>query len=227
MKSPSQRCIRLFALVSLLFGAATNSQAAVIFTNLGAGDTYGTSSSWTLSVGSPIITNWDQGAAFTTPAGPPLVLDKIELAVGTLEGANELDVWFMSDAAGLPAALLEAFHFSGAMGPLEDVNPLLSANSVVHPVLLPATQYWLIASTTGPDAWAGWNLNSIGDTGPHAYRENLAPWDVRNRARGAFRISATSTTAPVPEPNSMVLLGIGAVGLFGAHFRRRKKTSAR
>jgi len=176
-------------------------EAAVIFSNLGIGDTYQTDVGFTLSVGAPIGADIDQGDAFT-PVGNNFMLDRIELAAGLISGPNRLDVWLMSNAAGVPGAIIEAFQFSDAMGTLGDANPLLAANSALRPVLNAGTQYWLIASMTGPNAWAAWNESSTGSLIPHASRSDQGPWFVTS-ANGAFRVSGTA----VPEPSSLLLLG--------------------
>lgn len=163
----------------------------VVFDNFGADNTYQTDHAYVLSVGSPTLVDRDQGEAFT-PVGDDFVLDSIALAASWVLGFNDLDVWLMSDIGGEPGAVIEAFHFSDAMGPFPGDNPPLFPNSVERPVLKAGTQYWLIASTTGPDAWASWNFNSVGDVGPHVYRVDLGPWNVLyNETRGAFRIIGT------------------------------------
>ncbi len=160
----------------------------VIFNNFGPGDTYYINSGLTVSTGQPINSDVDSATAFA-PAGGDYILTKIELAVGLQAGPNELDVWLMSDDGGKPGGIIETFHFSGAMGPFGTFNPPLAADSVLKPILGEGMQYWLVASVTGPDAWAGWNFNSIGDNGTLAQRFNMGPWNVHTGRRPVCRIS--------------------------------------
>jgi hypothetical protein len=156
------------------------------------------------------MVDWDQGHAFT-PVGTDYFLYTIKLAVGLVVGPNELDIWLMTDLGGKPGAIIESFNFSNAMGYFGDYNPPLVANSLLHPLLSANTQYWLIASTPGPDEWAGWNFNSENVTGPHAWRTDLGAWNVYYDPMAAFSITGT----PVPEPTTMILLGSGLIGLAG------------
>jgi hypothetical protein len=209
---------RVFSILAFLIvaglvsSAVPSAHAAVIFDNFGPGDTYNTGVGWTISSSGSSPGHWDQGDAFT-PLGSDYRLDTIELAMWLATGTNELDVWLMSDSSGKPGAVIESFYFNGVMQPAP--GSVLLANSVLNPVLLAGTQYWLVASTPGPDTWAAWNKNSTGDTGPHAQWVG-GPWGVANDTAGAFRISGT-----VPEPSTLLLLGSGLAGL--GFVRRRLK----
>jgi len=165
-------------------GGSAAGSATIVFDNM-PGDIYYTGIGWTLSVGAPINTDWDQGDAFIPTATGTLT--DIWLAAGLVLGPNELDVWVMDDAAGEPGAIIHTMHFSGQMGTFGDLNPPLHWTGV-GPTIFAGTQYWLIASATGPDEWSAWNLNNTGDVGAHAQKQNLGLWSVLDDARGAFRI---------------------------------------
>ena len=190
--------VTALVMVGVIRLSAPLAQEATIFNNFDVGYTYNVNLGWSLVVGEPYPTaiEFIQGDAFT-PVGSDFTLNTIEL-VGWLDnGPNELDVWLMSDGGGLPGEVIEAFHFSDAMGPGGGlINPVLMGSSVLNPTLKEGTQYWLIASLTGPDASGAWNMNSIGDIGPHAVlRSDLGAWGVSNQESGVFRITGT----PVKE----------------------------
>jgi hypothetical protein len=143
------------------------------------------------------VTRIDLGFGFT-PTGGEYRLRRIELAIGLVDGPNELDVWLMEDQAGKPGAPIEAFRFSNAMGPFGVDDPLLAAESVQQPILKAGTRYWLVASLPFADAMAGWHDNSIGDAGPRAHRINGGDWQISTQTRGAFRVvGAPAASSPM------------------------------
>jgi hypothetical protein len=142
----------------------------------------------------------------------------VELAICRVLGANELDVHLMSDVGNQPGAIIEAFHFSGAMDPLGQYNPLLIANSNLYPTLYPNTNYWFVASVPLGSS-AAWNLSSPSVTGTFAQKYGTGPWNVNQGTMSAFRVTGTV----VPEPSTFVLLGAGFLGLGFFRWKKRRK----
>lgn len=181
--------------------------SVVIFNNYGPGDEYDNIRSWTVR-DFPPLPDIDQADSFAV-AGGDFFLDRIEIQLGHLTGTNRGFVSIYSDDGGAPGTMLETV----AVENLEDlggmIDPPVVADFGGTTLLEDGMSYWVVAL---PDqgAWLGWNLNSIGDFGPHAFRQNLGPWTVTNDTRGAFRVIGMPVPTPVTHPTA-VLLSLAAM----------------
>jgi hypothetical protein len=193
--------------------AAGPARAGILFSNLGPGDTYDTSVGYTIGLG------FTQGDAFTPSATANL--SDIGMALNFAFGdSHDVTVQLRADAGGQPGAVIETYSAT-TTGQFGSQNPLVFVDSTSHPLLLAGTQYWVIASSdSGSDN--PWNLNSTGDSGPHALStDGGTTFSVVTKTRGAFLVEGTA----VPEPASLTLLGLGAIALAGYRLRRQKATA--
>jgi hypothetical protein len=210
----------LLALVVVL--GFVPARGALIYDNFEPGIGYDIDSGWALSATSPTAAN-----PFIVTS-TPFRLERISLPLQvTVEFPNEIDVWLMDDAGGLPNAIIEAFHFSNAMPPSDgNYHPPLVANSILQPVLEPGSRYWVAASVaqyvTTRRVYASWKWNTTGDNGLFVYREaGFDQWFTHpggGSPRGAYRVEGS----PVPEPlshNFTLLLAL--VTLLTFRWKRR------
>jgi PEP-CTERM motif len=209
----------------LLWSGAIPARAdAVIFSNLGPGNSYGSTGR---SLGDPGDGDYvTLGNAFTVGA-TSMNLSEIEVAAGLMRGTNQLTIDLDADSGGSPGAVIESFTIKNAMPGFGTVsmNNLVTATSVLHPLLTAGTQYWVVLSV--PDdglTWAAWNLNSTGDTGPVVISHDGVMGDPQTITRGAMEILGQSS---VPEPSTLVMLGTSGVVLlaFGRGRRGRSKSA--
>ena len=204
----------LFALSVLVLVIGGRAGAAPVFSTFGPGDSYDTSGYILHSV----IPGWenqdlDQGDRFIFSGTQSYTLDSIELALDYTQypgtgPTNVVDVWLMTDV-GVPG-FPPGFHQPGDVIEAFSLNVarmsqgIKVGNSVLHPVLNPDTNYWLIASIA--NGFTGWLMSSPVVTGWHTWRWDLGAWSIStpfdDATLGAFRINGTPVGAApaVPVP---------------------------
>ena|ERR1700680_1005542 len=206
-----------FGLVSSL---ATAAWADTIYTNLGPGGTFNCCAGYGIR-GSSLLPEHALAAEFV-PTSDFLFLDA-ELPLSVNGGTPSADVYLMSDAAGVPGAILEQFSVSGLQP--TPTGTLFTVNSILKPELKAGTAYWL--AVTAPDASSdvSWRRNTTNDFNSGSDSAQLisssslaGPWtfvgtssDPTADSRPAFEIDG----AAVPEPNSLllVLFGLSSAGV--------------
>jgi hypothetical protein len=198
----------------LLFIAPACVQADVIHSNFGPGDSFGTVNFAIRGASaSPPLEEVHQAAPFTPTFDAQF--DSAELPLGLFGGGTNLFIVELrnDDGFGLPGSVIESFTLDGVLTGPELIR---TVNSTLHPTLNAGSQYWLTALPGADDAYATWRSNDQGEFG----RASGPDWGYVNATRQAFRINGTPTA--IPEPSSLALFGIGAVGVLGYGWRRRR-----
>ena len=131
-----------------------------------------------------------------------------------LNGQNDNALFSIySDASGQPGSPLVTFAVPhvGNMPAVYSVSP-----SMVTSPLQGGATYWFVGTMTS--GMAAWNLDEfVGGGFTRAYSVSGGGWVVQS----VGNISAYAILgSPVPEPSSIVLLGIGGVSLLAYTWRR-------
>ena len=198
---------------------AGNASASVVLTNFGPGLSYDTTQ------GNPVGNDF---AGDNAAQADPFVLTgdaifqslSVPLScVGRCPGSENFIISLAANRGGLPGAVIESFTFTGVtLGALGNNNAPITATSVLTPLLLGGTEYWITLASS-PTYAIAWNLNSTGDASLQATSTNGgATWF----SPSGMTPSALQVNGIIPEPSSGLLFGGGLMGLL--LLRRSKRT---
>jgi hypothetical protein len=134
------------------------------------------------------------------------VLRSFEAPLGVVSGVNQLQAFFMSDAAGQPGDILESFALSNLPSPPASLRTIESA---LDPLIVAGQQYWF-GVTGGAQTFGLWTLTLFqGDPNDGGASRSVLngvaqPWIVGSGSRtGTLQVFGD----PVPEPSYAALLG--------------------
>ena len=235
--------------LALLLGGVGQIRADLVYDTTYAWDGSSVVSTWgsTQSGATPTY-----GQTFVAPAFPNIALENFTFYLNGFGGGGT--TYFTADVYAWSGSLIAGNPVQGAMGsalytsPLMSITDNLSGNfqqvtvNTGGVLLTPNVNYVALLTTTDPGSMAA-NANSNGSWAFGA----LLFQHVQGDGGGGFNFSdsTTSVTAPwddssdsgdlawtadlaaVPEPSSLVLLGLGAAGLPGAGWIRRQHRSPR
>jgi hypothetical protein len=166
----------------------------------------------------------NEAMAFTPSSS--VTLDTIRFAAGLFTGSSSstaIDVIVTTDSGGVPGTALETFSSISVPG-----SPtIFTEDSVVHPSLDVGSTYWLVMQTHDPttSALIGWYFSNPAVPGEESTQFSPGgSWRTPAvTTLPAFEILGASTVTATPEPASLTLLGVGAAGLAGYGWQRRKR----
>lgn len=205
-----------FCITLLLPGVAL---ASVIYSNFGVGQSYNTAVG--NFVGNDLVgDNLAEGDTFTPTS--TATFGSLDIALSCVVSCPDpFTVALTRDGGDQPGAVIESFTVAGAsLGALGVNNPPIVLDSVVLPLLMAGTQYWVTALSDLNNSIA-WSLNSTDDTSDQAISsDGGASWfSPSGLTPGAYEVDSL---AAAPEPGTLALLGSSLFGL--AALRRRRGT---
>lgn len=141
---------------------------------------------------------------FTIDSDGPYKVEKLEVAVFHSMGVEGSQAWFSINLNdnGHPGQSVTTFDITG----IGTTPQIMTADNAQEIILSADTSYWLVGGAL--QGYVNWNLadNVFGTTG---FRMGGGQWDISSNNVSAFSILGS----PVPEPATMMLLGLGGLML--------------
>jgi hypothetical protein len=202
----------LGALVFALSLVASAANAQLAFSSFGPGDTYTVGSGATISGPTSIPGMWTQASQFTSSATG--ILDQVRVVSFYAAGTGNLHVTLHDDNGGN----IGNWFIDWSYNDTTSGDHITTLTNPFNNIVLNAGQtYWMRASAEA-SMWHGFNraVNTV-PLGRVAWSQDGNNWNYANNSQHmAFDV----TVRPVPEPGTMIALGLGASALLA---RRRRK----
>jgi hypothetical protein len=215
----------ILATIVLLWYGLGSAKADHLYNTFGPGDSYDPINGFRVNGSANPAFGYVASAMEFSPS-ETATLDLVRFAVyATTAGPGSVDAVLVSDNGGQPGATLE--DLGSVSVPGNNTPAIYSLSSSLHPLLTTGTSYWFILQPTDPSSALDvvWDHPDPPVLATAAYTLDPAhgSWNtLGNFIQAAVDIQGSPQT-PVPEPASLGLLGLGALGLGIGAWRERRR----
>jgi hypothetical protein len=205
--------MRAFAVVALASLSAGFLPAAVIYSNFG-----GTAPGFDPTSGNTVSSSgsdFSPSFLFTVPVAPGgkagFIVTELDFVASHADALNIVSATLSLDNGGVPGApVYSTGPIAGQMSLTGNATELFFSFGG-GPFLTTGQQYWLTLDAP-VDTTVVWNYNGLGTDSAEAFMLG-GNWTSAIRQEGAYAVLGTPADAAVPEPATIALLSLGAIGL--------------
>ena len=196
--------LRTVILASLL-GVAPCIAQVTVFDNFGPNWDYNWGLGWSVAgVNSGNDFGVEQAMGFIPSEGGELIDLWVAFAYVPFDpGVDIVSLRLAHDDGGCPGTILAEWTLQG-FGTWSQWNPPFHLESPGGVLLVAGVLYWLWA-VPGVDTWTLWDMNNIGDVGPHTLRREGEDWlSVSQETRSVFRVDVAATAEAEPVATNVM-----------------------